>query len=105
MCVDVIEDFLSRKLAFLDKLWLENREFCVVEIQNPAPFLNQSYNQTLYYWVEKGTPIQNLPCYETEEYPFEGYYDVENGELVTDGVIIEYNRVIEGRWSGWDGEW
>lgn len=105
VCVDVIEDFLSRKLAFLDKLWLENREFCVVEIQNSAPFLNQGYNQTLYYWVEKGTPIQNLPCYETEEYPFEGYYDVENGELVTDGVIIEYNRVIDGRWSGWDGEW
>ena len=103
--IEVVKDFMARKLQFLDKLWMENREFCVVEIRNSAPFLNQGYNQTLYYWVEKGTPIQNLPHYETEEYPFEGYYDKDSDELITDGFIIEYHRIIEGRWTGWDGEW
>lgn len=97
--IDVIKDFMSRKLAFLDKLWIEEREFCIVEVQNPADFLNRDYNQTLYYWVEKGKAIENLPCYEHEDFRFTGYYDVENGEFIADGTVIENNRVIEGVWT------
>lgn len=99
LSVDVVKDFMSRKLAFLDKLWLEGREFCIVEVRNSAPFLDQGYNQTLYYWVEKGKPIENLPDYEAEGYRFEGYYDKDSEERITDGFIIEYNRILEGRWT------
>lgn len=99
ICLTQVRDFMTRKLDFLDKLWIENREFCVVEVRNSAPFLDQGYNQTLYYWVEKGTAIQNLPCYENEEYEFEGYFDKDYGDLITDGFIIEYNRIVEGHWT------
>ena len=98
-CLDVVKDFMSRKLDFLDKLWIEGREFCIVEVQNSAPFLDQGYNQTLYYWVEQGTPISGLPCYENEEWQFDGYYDKDYGDLISDGFIIEYHRIVEGRWS------
>lgn len=98
-CLAVVKDFMSRKLDFLDKLWIEGREFCIVEVRNSAPFLDQGYNQTLYYWVEQGTAIQNLPHYENEEWQFDGYYDKDYGELISDGFIIEYHRIIEGHWS------
>ncbi len=104
ICLMQVRDFMERKLDFLDKLWIENREFCIVEVRNSAPFLDQGYNQTLYYWVEKGTAIQNLPCYENEEYEFEGYFDKDYGDLITDGFIIEYNRIVEGRWTERNGE-
>lgn len=97
--VEIIKDFMARKLAFLDKLWIEEKEFCIVEVRNPAPFLNQDYNQTLYYWVEKGMAIENLPDYNHEDFCFDGYHDVESGELVMNGTVIENNRVIEGIWT------
>ena len=102
--IDVVKDFMTRKLQFLDKLWIEDKEFCIVEVRNSAPFLDHGYNQTLYYWVEKGTAIQNLPHYETEEFPFEGYFDKDSDELITNGFIIEYHRILKGRWTGWDEE-
>ena len=104
ICTEVVKDFMRRKLQFLDKLWIEDKEFCIVEVRNSAPFLNQGFNQTLYYWVERGTAIQNLPHYETEEYLFEGYYDKDSDELITDGFIIEYHRILKGHWTGWDEE-
>lgn len=97
--VDVIKDFMTRKLAFLDKLWIEEKEFYIVEVRNPATFLDQGYNQTLYYWVEKGMLIENLPCYEHEDFSFDGYYDVESGVSVTNGTVIENDCVIEGVWT------
>lgn len=98
-CLAVVKDFMSRKLDFLDKLWIEGREFCIVEVQNPVSFLDQGYNQTLYYWVERGTPISGLPHYENEEWQFEGYYDKDYGDLISNGFIIEYHRIVEGRWT------
>ncbi len=103
-CLAVVRDFMERKLVFLDKLWIEDREFCIVEVRNPASFLDQGYNQTLYFWVEKGTPIDGLPCYETEEWQFEGYYDKEDGNLIYDGFVIESDRIIEGCWTQKEGE-
>lgn len=97
--MEAIKDFMSRKMDFLDKLWIEEREFCVVEVRNPAPFLNQEYNQTLFYWVEKGTTIQTLPEYEDQGYRFEGYYDISSHELIANGSRIEEDRILEGVWT------
>ena len=99
LCLAVVEDFMTRKMNFLDKLWIEAKEFCIVELRNDAPFLDQGYNQTLYYWVEKGTPIQNLPCYEAEGWKFDGYFDKDYHDLISDGFIIEYHRIAEGHWT------
>lgn len=98
-CLEVVVDFMTRKLAFLDKLWIEGREFCILELRNSAPFLDQGYNQTLYYWVEVGTPVENLPCYEAEGWRFEGYFDKDYGDLICDGFVMEYSRIAEGRWT------
>lgn len=97
--IAVVRDFMSRKLTFLDKLWIEQRDFCVVEIRNSAPFLDQGYNQTLYYWVEKGTALEQLPNYTDPDFSFEGYFDIETGEQIKNGYIVEKDCVIEGIWS------
>lgn len=98
-CLAVVEDFMARKLSFLDKLWIEGREFCLLELWNDAPFLDQGYNQTLYYWVEKGTGVTHLPHYEAEGWRFEGYFDKDYGDLISDGFVMEYYRIAEGRWT------
>ncbi len=102
--VAIVNDFMTRKLAFLDKLWIENSEFCIVEIENNAEFLDPGYHQTLYYWVEKGMPIEHLPHYEPEGYIFEGYFDKATGEPITDGLVMEHDRIVEGRWTKGEDE-
>lgn len=99
LSIEIVEDFMSRKIEFLDKLWIEGKDFCVVEVRNPAPFLDQGYEQTLYYWVERGAAIQNLPEYEDQGYRFEGYYDIYSHELISNGSMIGENRVLEGIWT------
>lgn len=94
-----VKEFLSEKKDFLDKLWVEKRDYCVVEVKNEAPFLNQDYNQTLYYWVERGTAMEGLPCYENEGYRFYGYRDPETGRTVSDGDIIDKDCTLEGVWE------
>ena len=51
--VAMVREFLSAKREFLYGLFTEHRDYCVVEVRNDAPFLNQDYNQTMYYWVDK----------------------------------------------------
>lgn len=98
-CLAVVKDFMSRKLNFLDKLWIEGREFCIVEVRNEVPILDHGHSQTLYYWVERGTAIHHLPHYETEEWQFDGYYDKDYHDLIYNGFIIEYHRIVEGHWT------
>lgn len=95
----MVKDFLSRKKEFLDRLWVEKRDYCVVEVRNEAPFLNQDYNQTLYFWVERGTEIQGLPQYRDEGYRFDGYEDIKSGQIISDGSVIGEDCVLEGRWT------
>lgn len=97
--VDMVRDFLQKKKDFLDRLWIEHREFCVVEVRNNAPFLNQDYNQTIYYWIEKGSPIENLPCMEQDGYHFQGYFNQKSGSLVTNRTPITEDCILEGVWS------
>ncbi len=97
--VDMVREFLLQKKDFLDRLWVEKRDFCVVEVRNEAPFLNQDYNQTLYYWVEKGTPLAGLPRYEMEGYDFTGYFDRESGENISEGALICEDCILEGIWE------
>lgn len=97
--IGMVEDFLTRKKNFLNKIFIEQREYCVVEIRNDAPFLNHDYNQTMYYWVEKDTEIDNMPIIEENGYEFCGYQNLANGEIVTDGTVINEDCVLEGTWK------
>lgn len=102
--VDMVRQFLLEKKDFLDKLWVEKRDYCVAVVKNDAPFLNQDYNQTLYYWVEKGKPIEGLPHYEAEGYDFIGYFNPENGKRIEDGTMIFEDCVLEGKWEETGGQ-
>ena len=82
-----------------DSLWVEKRDYCVVEVRNDAPFLNQDYNQTLYYWVPRGEPIEGLPGYEQEGYRFLGYRDRDTGQIVSDGAVIGKDCILEAEWE------
>ena len=97
--VAVVRDFLTAKRGFLSGFFIEKRNYCVVEVHNEAPFLNPDYNQVMYYWVEKGKPIKNLPVYREEGYQFNGYYDKESGKLISDGSLIYEDCILEGRWE------
>lgn len=94
-----VKEFLAQKLEFLNKLWIEKKDFCVVEVRNDAPFLNQDYNQTIYYWVEKDTVMKGLPLYENEEYEFKGYFMQDSGQQITDGSVITGDCVLIGIWE------
>lgn len=96
--INMVREFLAEKKNFLDRLWVEGRDFCIVEVRCDAPFLNQDYNQTMYYWIERGQPIEGLPVHETEGYRFMGYQN-EKGESVADGSIITEDTVLEGEWT------
>ena len=69
-----------------------------MEVRNDAPFLNHDYNQTIYYWVEKGTAIEGLPLIREDGYEFYGYTDCSSGERVENGTIIYRDCVITGNW-------
>lgn len=97
--VNMVKDYLTKKKEFLDKLWIEQVDFCVLEVRNDLPILNQDYNQTLYFWVERGTPVLGLPYYETEEgYPIR-YVDINTGEEVSNGTLIWDDSVLEATWQ------
>ncbi len=92
----MVRDFLSQKKEFLDKLWVEQVDFCIVEVRNDFPELNQDYNQTLYYWVERGEALKGLPAFTSKNGSIYGYVDSKTGEKVCDGTVIWEDCVIEG---------
>ena len=96
--VAMVREFLSAKREFLYGLFTEHRDYCVVEVRNDAPFLNQDYNQTIYYWVEKGTAIEGLPLIQKDGYEFYGYTDCSSGEKIENGTIIDRDCVVAGNW-------
>ena len=96
---DMIKSFLKGKKDFLDKLWIEHRNFCVVEVKNESSILNQDYNQTIYFWVEKGTPIKRLSQYEKINGQTFYYRNVDTGKIITDADIIWDNCTLEGIWQ------
>lgn len=97
--VNMVKDYLTKKMEFLDKLWIEHVDFCVLEVRNDLPFLNQDYNQTIYFWVERGTPVLGLPYYESEDGDSIRYVDVSTGEEVSDGTLIWDDMVLIAIWQ------
>ena len=97
--LEMVTNFLSAKYIFLNQLFVEHRNFCVVTVENNAPFHNPDYNYTMYYWVEQGTTISGLQSYEAEGYQFKGYFDKTSGQEVNNDTIIYEDSVLEGIWE------
>lgn len=98
--VEMVRDFLQRKKSFLDGVWIENREYCIVEVCNDASFLNPDYNHTLYYWVEKGKSFSAVPVEIDYEYRYEflGYSEVGSDQELTADMPIERNYILKSVW-------
>ena len=98
--LEMVRDFLQRKKSFLDKVWVENREYCIVEVRNEAPFLNPDYNHTLYYWVEKGESFSAVPVEIDYEYQYEflGYSEVGSNQEIKGDMPIERNYILKSIW-------
>ncbi len=97
--IDMVKNFLRKKKNFLDRLWIDEQKFFIVEAHNDAPFLNQDYNQTLYYWVEAGSCIEALPFYEESGYLWKGYRNRKNGEIVTETTPILEDCILDAVWE------
>lgn len=98
--LEMVRDFLQRKKSFLDGVWIESREYCIVEVRNDASFLNPDYNHTLYYWVEKGKPFLAVPVETDYEYRYEflGYSEVGSDQEITADIPIERNYILKSVW-------
>ncbi|MBD5548946.1 MAG: hypothetical protein HDQ97_16440 [Lachnospiraceae bacterium] len=97
--IDMVRNFLAEKKDFLDKLWVEHADFCIVEVKNESVILNQDYNQTVYFWVERGTPILGLSQFESISGENFYYVDADTKEIITDGTVVWEDRVLEGIWE------
>lgn len=93
--INMVKDFLEKKKEFLDRLWIDHADFCVVEVKNESEILNQDYYQTVYFWVERGTPISGLSQYETRDGAHFYYVDADTKEVVTQDTIIWEDQVLE----------
>lgn len=97
--IEMVRDFLKRKNDFLNSLWIEHKEYCIVEVRNEAPFLNSDYNHTLYYWVEKGKPFLDEPLEANDHYEFVGYVDIDSKTSIAQGAIIQNDCIMESAWK------
>lgn len=97
--IDMVKQYLTEKKGFLDRIWIEKKEYCIVEVKREAPFLNMDYNQTLYYWVEKGQPLPAILDEDREDSVFLGCFDDADGELYVAGTPVMNDLVLTARWE------
>lgn len=97
--INMVKGFLTEKKDFLDRIWIDHADYCIVEVKNESAALNQDYNQTVYFWVERGMPIRGLSQYESIGGENFYYIDAETKEIVTEGTVIRENRILEGIWE------
>lgn len=97
--IDMVKQYLTEKKEFLDRIWIEKKEYCIVEVKREAPFLNMDYNQTLYYWVEKGQPLPAILDEDREDSVFLGCFDDADGELYVAGTPVMNDLVLTARWE------
>jgi len=91
--IDRIKTYLERRVSFLSELWLEDKEYYMVEAHNEGA----SY---AYFAVEDGAQIKTLPVFEdSATQTFVGWVD-ENGEAFDGSKAICEDIRIYAKWSG-----
>lgn len=97
--ISMVKQYLTEKKEFLDSIWIEKEEYCIVEVKRRAPFLNEDYNQTLYYWVEKGQPLPAILDEDREDSVFLGCFDDGDGQQYVAGTPVMDDLVLVARWE------
>ena len=91
--VQLINDYLARRIDFLTRLWIEEREIHLVKAGSEGA----SY---AYFAVEDGASLQNLPVLESSELrTFQGWY-TEDGVPFDETVAIYEDISIYAKWDG-----
>lgn len=67
-----IAEYLRQRIAFLSELWLEEKEFCIVRLRDDGAFY-------IYYALEPGSSLKDLPHMEDEAYPV--WYRTDTGAV------------------------
>lgn len=76
----VIRDFLSGRKAFLDEVWIEQKDLCTVH------FLAEEYEQEMYVSVIRGETLESLPIGELGDREGNRIFD---GWYRTDGTLYD----------------
>lgn len=76
-----VRDFLSGRKAFLDEVWIEQKELCTVH------FLAKEYVQEMYVSVIRGEAVESLPIGEPGD---------RDGDRVFDGWYTQDGRLYDG---------
>ena len=97
--ISMVKQYLTEKKEFLDSIWIEKKEYCIVEVKRRAPFLNEDYNQTLYYWVEKGQPLPVILDEDREDSVFLGCFDDKDGQQYVAGTPVMNDLILVARWE------
>ena len=91
--VELIKDYLARRINFLTNLWIEERKFHLIEARSEGT----SY---AYFAVEDGEAPPSLPVLESSEHRrFRGWY-TEAGLPFDEVEIISEDMCVYAKWEG-----
>jgi len=76
-----IRDFLSERKAFLDEVWIEQKELCTVH------FVAEEYERDMYVSVIKGETLADMPI---------GEPGTMDGDMMFDGWYTEEGKLFDG---------
>ena len=72
---ELAQRYMKERMAFLDSLWLEGEDYCMVFVEF-GPWINGAY-----YAVKTGESLPALPVYEdTAQTRYLGWHDMATGE-------------------------
>ncbi len=85
--VETIRDFLTRRIAFLDKVWLSEGNLCTVQFEIP------DQDKSQYVGVSAGETISIMPNFGKADDPTV-WKDKETGEIVDEKTVINKDMVL-----------
>jgi hypothetical protein len=89
--VKYLQTFLTERKAFLDSLWINNEDYCIVTI--PDSFCN------ITFYVKYGEKLDSLPMLESKGYHLTGY-NYENTDKPFDiSKPITEDIILTPRWA------
>ena len=92
--VQDIDAFLTQRVAFLDKVWLENMQYYTVRVE-----VQDGIFYT-YYTVPVGERINDMPTLpEREGFRFMGWYDADGDMPFEPTQMIEKDMHIYAKWE------
>lgn len=86
-----IRDFLTARKAFLDEVWIEQKELCTVH------FIAEEYHKDMYVSVIRGEMLESLPIGEPGQmegtFMFDGWYTADGrifdgAEPITEDITV-----------------